>query len=81
MPEKSNTINFEDITKRLDVIIYLLLDKKRNEGKSNREIIKELSELGLKDTEICKMLGKSRSYVAKELTLIKKNVRKRVKKK
>lgn len=79
MPEKNNAADFQDITRRLNVIIYLLLDKKRSEGKSNREIIKELSEFGLKDTEICTMLGKSRSYVASELTQIKKGAKKKVK--
>lgn len=72
MTPKDREKSVEEVTRRLDVIIYLLLDQKKQQGKSNRDIIKELSEFGLKDSEIAKMLGRSRSYVASELTQIRK---------
>ena len=68
-------IKAEDIIKRLDLIAYLLLEQKRQE-KSSREIIKELSEWGLKPFEIAKILGKSSSYIRSELTQIRKSVKK-----
>jgi len=72
MSQKNDKLDIGEITKRLDVIIYFLLDQRRQQGKSNREIIKEMSEWGLKDFEIAKILGKSRGYVSGELTQIRK---------
>ena len=73
-------IGVEEIIKRLDLIAYLLLEQRRQDGKPNREIIKELSEWGLKDFEIARILGRSRSYVASELTQIRKTKKLKVKK-
>ncbi len=69
------SLNIGEITKRLDFIIYLLLkQKKQNDEKdiTLRKRIEEINVFGLKDYEIARILGKSRSHVAKELTLIKK---------
>jgi hypothetical protein len=72
MTKENEEINVEEVTKRLDVIIYLLLEQKRQAGVSKKQIINELSTLGLKDWEIARILGKTRSYVSSELTQIKK---------
>ena len=72
--EKS--LNTEEITKRLDVIIYLLLKQIQEKGATIRQIIKELINIGLKDYEIAKILGRSRSYIASEVTLLKKSKKK-----
>ena len=66
---------FREIIRRLDVVIYFLLKKDMQEGTSNREIIKQLYGLGLKDVEIAGILGRSRSYVASEISLLKKRRR------
>jgi len=73
---RSNNSTLEEIKKRMDLIIYLLLDIKKQEGKKAKEIIKELSEWGLKDYEIANILGKTRSYIASELSKTKKSLEK-----
>ncbi len=76
MTKEKSQMNMEEVTRRLDVIIYLLLEQKRQAGMSTRHIIKELTTLGLKDWEVAKILGKTRSYVSSEITLIKKSSKK-----
>jgi len=73
-------MNSEEIAKRLDIIIYLLLKQSLEKGTTTRQIIKELNDIGLKDHEIAKIFGKSRSYIASELTLLKKSKTKSFKK-
>jgi AraC-like DNA-binding protein len=66
-------INLEEITKRIDIIIYLLIKQRlEKETVTNREIISELVDRGLKDIEIANIFGKSRSYIASEITQMKK---------
>lgn len=72
MRKENAQVNVAEVTKRLDVIIYLLLEQKRQAGTSRRDIIKELTHLGLKDSEIAGILGRTRGYVSSELTQIKK---------
>lgn len=76
MRKENTETNMEEVTKRLDVIIYLLLEQKRQGGTSRRDIIEQLTDLGLKDSEIARILGKTRSYVSSEVTLIKKTKKK-----
>jgi len=71
MIEKTN-FDSESMVKRLDVIIYLLLKQNQDKWSTSRQMIKELNDLGLRDYEIAKILGRSRSYIASELTLLKK---------
>jgi len=72
-----------DIQKRLDVLIALILKKELKENKSltMTDLIDLLSSLGLKYTEIANIFGKSPSYIASELTKIKKRGSKNVRKK
>jgi len=65
--------NISELTKRLDVIIYLLMKQNQERGGTTRQMIKELNDIGLKDIEIAKIFGRSRSYIASELTLIRKS--------
>lgn len=70
-------LNLEDVTKRLDLIIYLLIKQSQEKDKAtNREIIGELFEWGLKDLDIAKIFGKSRGYIASEITQLKKSKKK-----
>ena len=67
-----------DIRKRLDVLIALNI---KNELKNDthltmREVISFLDSLGLKYTEIAKIFGKTPSYVAGEISKIKKGGKK-----
>lgn len=71
MSGKDNTDT--EITKRLDIIIGLLLRQQKDKNTSNRQTIKELNDMGLKDFEIARILGRSRSYVASELTQLRKS--------
>lgn len=71
MTQKADKNNIEEITRRLDVIIYLLL--KKEEDTTVKQMIAQLSEIGFKNYEIAKILGKTESHVAKELSLLKKS--------
>lgn len=75
MPQKANEDELlMSIQKRLDVLIALSLRKEMKQDKSlkTRDMIVMLSALGLKYTDIANIFGKSASYIASELTLIKK---------
>lgn len=71
MTDKGSS-NSKDIIKRLDVVIYLLLKQSQEQDTTTRQMIKELNDIGLKDYEIAKIFGKSRSYISSELTLLKR---------
>jgi DNA-binding CsgD family transcriptional regulator len=62
------------IVKRLDVTIALLLRLVGSDGHSlsTREQISALSRLGLRPVEIAGILGKSGTYVNKELSGLRK---------
>jgi hypothetical protein len=68
-----------EITKRLDVLISLVLQTVAHEGRSLsvRDQIRMLSELGLRPVEIAGTLGKTATFVNKELSVLRKP-RKRV---
>jgi DNA-binding CsgD family transcriptional regulator len=61
----------EGIEKRLDAIIRILLKQTEVQESSSRAHIQLLSELGLSDAEIARILGRTRGYVASELSVIR----------
>jgi hypothetical protein len=69
----------QEVTKRLDVLISLLLQTISHGGHnlSVRDQISMLSELGLRPVEIARTLGKTATFVNKELSMLRKP-RKRV---
>lgn len=76
MSEKVET-SLLAIQKRLDILISLIV-KKELEDKTitMREMIGYLSSVGLNYSEIASIFGKSSSYIASELTLLKKRGKK-----
>lgn len=64
----------DDVLKRLDILIYILLRQESIQEMTGREHIGLLTSLGLRDIEIAGILGKSRGYVASERTKIRKGV-------
>jgi hypothetical protein len=74
MKEKDDEIirnNLVCIVRRLDALIALSL-LQISDKVSARDQIKILNQAGLKYGEIAPLLGRSSSYVASELTVIKK---------
>ena len=67
-----------NIQKRLDILIALSIKKELKEDKSltMREVISFLDSMDLKYTDIAKLFGKSSSYIASEITLLKKRSKK-----
>jgi len=57
----------------LRVIVALLLRQGNAETPTLRDQIKILSELGIKPTEIAEILGRTNTYINKELSGIRKN--------
>lgn len=65
--------NEEDITKRLDVLIRLLLEQQLQEGKMKRsEQLTLLDSAGLTPSEIGKILGQVSKDISSQLIRIKK---------
>jgi hypothetical protein len=60
------------IERRLDVIIHVLLKQTEIQEMSSRGQIALLSQIGLKDTDIAGILGKTRGYVASELSILRR---------
>lgn len=73
--ENMDEKNLEPLIKRLDVLIHLQLKQQAQSGTSTREQIGILNSLGLNYNEIATIIGRSGSYVASELTLLKKKKR------
>jgi len=68
----------KEILKRLDTIVFLLLELKDKEGKMPlKEKIRLLNDAGLDYTQIARVLGKNAGNVAVQLTLIKKDSQKK----
>jgi len=63
-----------ELQKRLDVIIALLLRNipAAQESLSLKEQVQVLSELGLRPKDIAAILGRTPTYVNKELTILRK---------
>jgi hypothetical protein len=59
----------------LRVIIALMLRGKDEQPKTLRQKVEVLDELGLKPSEIAKILGRTSAYVNKELVGIRKSKR------
>ncbi len=64
-----------DIMRRLDVIISLLLRVIQQDGRglTLREQISVLRDLGIRPVEIAAILGKTPSFVNKELSISRKS--------
>ena len=70
----------KEILKRLDTIVFLLLELKDRDGKMLlKEKIKLLSDAGLEYTQIAKVLGRDPGSVAVQLTMMKKESQKKPK--
>ena len=70
----------KEIIKRLDTIVFLLLELKDKEGKMLlKEKIRLLNEAGLDYTQIARVLGKDAGSVAVQLTMMKKENQKKSK--
>lgn len=63
----------ESTNKLLKVIIGLLLRGKEDEKLNLRQRVEILDGLGLKPVEIAEILGRTNTYVSKELVGIRKN--------
>ncbi len=56
------------LERRLDAILYVLMNLKRFEGLSAEQRILEIRRLGFTDSEVARMIGRSRSYVASAMS-------------
>lgn len=63
----------KEILKRLDTIVFLLLELKDREGKMPlKEKIRLLNDAGLDYNQIARVLGKNAGNIAVQLTMMKK---------
>ena len=66
-----STTDVEGIERRLDALIHILLRQAEVQEMSTRRHIELLNNLGLRDAEIARILGRTRGYVASELSVIR----------
>lgn len=71
MNENANEL--KEISRRLGIVITLLLklNQNTNEGMSQRALIGELQKLGMRPVEIASIIGRTSSFVNKELATLK----------
>ncbi len=69
--------DLELTNKLLKVVISLMVRKENGEARSLKEQIEILSDLGLQPKEISEILGRSNTYVNKELVGIRRSKKKR----
>ncbi len=64
-----------EVNKRLGIVIALLLKAlpKGNDAMSLRDQIKLLSELGVRPKDIADILGRTQTYIGKELASLRKS--------
>ena len=67
----------ESTSHLLRVIIALMLRGKNEQPLTLKQQVEALDDLGIKPSEIAKILGRTTSYVSKELVGIRKAKRKR----
>jgi hypothetical protein len=70
------TNDLEFTNKLLKVIVALLLRGKSDEALTLRQRIEVLSDVGLKPAEIANIIGRTNTYVNKELSGIRKTRKK-----
>lgn len=63
----------QSTNKLLRVIVALLLRRKDEKTPTLRQQIEILSDLGIKPTEIAEILGRTNTYINKELSGIRKS--------
>jgi len=67
-------IELQELNKRLGVVIALLVRAlpKGKDGLSLREQVELLAELGVRPKDIAEILGRTQTYVGKELASLRK---------
>ena len=63
----------KDITKRLDALIYIMLNKEIGKPLQPKEQVGLLDSLGFRPIEIAATLGRTQGHVNKELAHIRKS--------
>jgi hypothetical protein len=66
-------IDLKSTNKLLMVIVALLLRQKDEQTLTLRQQIEILSDLGIKPVQIAEILGRTNTYINKELSGIRKN--------
>lgn len=72
-----NKSSLDSTNRLLRVIIALLLRKKDEQILTLRQQIEILNDLGIKSAEIAEILGRSNTYINKELSIIRKSLKKK----
>lgn len=71
MNENANEL--KEISRRLGIVITLLLKLNQDSGKGmpQRALIAELQKLGMRPVEIASIIGRTSSFINKELATLK----------
>lgn len=68
MSKEDENANFKEVISRLDAIIRILLRQSQIEEMNTGEQILILNSAGLSDSDIAKIIGKTRNYTSSVIT-------------
>lgn len=72
MEEKMNTSDVKELSKRLDALIYLSLNKSDGQLILLKDQVRLLDNLQFRPIEIAEILGKTQTHINKELSSLRK---------
>ena len=73
MEEQLNSGEVKSLTKRLDALIYIMLNKKNGEEFLLKDQVALLDNLNFRPIEIAEILGKTPTHISKELAIHRKS--------
>jgi len=72
MEDILNTTDVKELSKRLDTLIYIMLNKADGELMLLKDQVRLLNNLNFRPIEIAGILGKTQTHISKELASIRK---------
>lgn len=78
MNDNLSTNDFGDLSKRLDALIYLMLNKVDGQPMLLKDQVRLLDNLSFRPVEIAAILGKTQTHISKELASVRKTNGKRL---
>lgn len=73
MEKEMHSEDIKNLCKRLDALIFILLNKQIGEAMLLKDQVKMLDNLSFRPIEIAAILGKTQTHISKELATIRKS--------
>lgn len=75
MENNMDTNNIKALTKRLDALIYIMLNNRNEDLALLKDQVKLLDNLNFRPIEIAEILSKTQTHISKELATIRKSTK------